>query len=283
MSVLRTPDDGRMVATRQRARHLGMNSRPWPLLQRAARVVLRVVWIAFAACWSMAAHAQAPATPRVQVAEPYLEIHSGPGRGYPVFHVVKRGGWITVLKRRTDWFQIVTEDGLQGWATRQEMELTLTEAGSETEFRDVLVDHYLRDRLVFGVAGGDMEGQTVMTVRASYAFTENLQSELTVSQVSGTYTSTQVFSVHLVALPARKGLFVPLLSLGVGQFRDSPRKTLVDPESSNSLTGVVGLGLNTYLTDRFMLRLDYRNFVILVDDDEAREYDEITGGFSFVF
>ncbi len=272
-----------MLAKTQSARELGMNSRPWPLLQRAARVVLCVAWIAFSACWSMVAVAEKPATPRVQVAEPYLEIHSGPGRGYPVFHVVKRGGWITVLKRRTDWFQIVTEDGLQGWATRQEMELTLTEAGSETEFRDVLVDHFLRDRLVFGVAGGDMEGQTVMTFRANYAFNEHLQSELNVSQVSGTYTSTQAYSLHLVALPARKGLFVPLLSLGAGQFRDTPRKTLVDPQASNSLAGIVGLGLYAHLTERFMLRVDYRNFVILVDDGRAREYDEITGGFSFVF
>lgn len=222
-------------------------------------------------------------TPRVKVAEPFLEMHTGPGRGYPVFHVVKRGDWITVLRRHTDWFEIVTTDDLTGWVTRKELELTLTEAGVEAEFRDVLVDSYLRDHLIIGLAGGGMEGQKVMTVRGNYAFSEFLQSELTISQVSGTYTSTEVYSLHLLVLPTRKNRFTPFLSVGAGQFRDSPRKTLVDPQASNSFTGIFGIGLNTYLTDRFIFRLDYRNFVILVDDESAREYDEITGGFSFVF
>ncbi len=28
---------------------------------------------------------------KVSVADPYLEMHTGPGRGYPIFHVVDRG------------------------------------------------------------------------------------------------------------------------------------------------------------------------------------------------
>ena len=36
------------------------------------------------------------------VAEPYLELHTGPGRGYPVTQVVARGDSIDVLFRRTE-------------------------------------------------------------------------------------------------------------------------------------------------------------------------------------
>ncbi|HHH47424.1 MAG TPA: hypothetical protein ENK51_00830, partial [Gammaproteobacteria bacterium] len=39
----------------------------------------------------------------LQVAEPFIELHTGPGVGYPVFHVVDRAGFIEVLKRKTDW------------------------------------------------------------------------------------------------------------------------------------------------------------------------------------
>jgi hypothetical protein len=35
------------------------------------------------------------------VTEPYLELHLGPGRGYPVVQVVPRGDAIDVLYRRT--------------------------------------------------------------------------------------------------------------------------------------------------------------------------------------
>ncbi len=31
---------------------------------------------------------------KAQITEPYIELHTGPGRGYPVFHVIDRGEWI---------------------------------------------------------------------------------------------------------------------------------------------------------------------------------------------
>ena len=48
------------------------------------------------------------------VTEPYLELHTGPGRGYPVFNVVPRDASVDVLFRRTDWFKVRTERGVEG-------------------------------------------------------------------------------------------------------------------------------------------------------------------------
>ncbi|TLZ28485.1 MAG: SH3 domain-containing protein, partial [Gammaproteobacteria bacterium] len=48
------------------------------------------------------------------VAQPYLELHTGPGRGYPVFHVVPRDASVDVLFRRIDWFEVRTEHGVEG-------------------------------------------------------------------------------------------------------------------------------------------------------------------------
>ena len=33
---------------------------------------------------------------RVKIVDPYIELHTGPGRGYPIFHVVKRHDWIDI-------------------------------------------------------------------------------------------------------------------------------------------------------------------------------------------
>jgi uncharacterized protein YgiM (DUF1202 family) len=55
------------------------------------------------------------------VTEPYLELHTGPGRGYPVAQVVARGESIDVLKRRTEWFRVRTERGIEGWAYEREL------------------------------------------------------------------------------------------------------------------------------------------------------------------
>src|SRR5690242_13048031 len=49
------------------------------------------------------APASAASPDRLQVAEPYLELRTGPGRGYPVFFVAARGEWIEIEMRHTDW------------------------------------------------------------------------------------------------------------------------------------------------------------------------------------
>ena len=66
---------------------------------------------------AMAAGRAAPAddpakSERLTVADPFIEIHTGPGRGYPVFFVVPRGEAIVVTMRRTDWYRVRTPEGL---------------------------------------------------------------------------------------------------------------------------------------------------------------------------
>src|SRR5262249_60332169 len=52
---------------------------------------------------------------RVQVADPYLELHTGPGRGYPIFDIAERGERVEILMRHTDWFMVRHERGQEGW------------------------------------------------------------------------------------------------------------------------------------------------------------------------
>ena len=40
------------------------------------------------------------------VTDPYIEMHSGPGRGFPVTYVIGRDEELTVLYSRTDWFKV---------------------------------------------------------------------------------------------------------------------------------------------------------------------------------
>ena len=59
--------------------------------------------------------------PTVEVDGPYIELHSGPGRGYPVFHTVERGGRVELLKRRTDWYRVRSGD-VEGWVNRGDLD-----------------------------------------------------------------------------------------------------------------------------------------------------------------
>ena len=68
------------------------------------------------------------------VTEPYLELHTGPGRGYPVFNVVPRDASVDVLFRRTDWFKVRTERGVEGWASQADMLKTVLADGTPFRF-----------------------------------------------------------------------------------------------------------------------------------------------------
>ena len=80
-------------------------------------------------------------TPDVLVADPFLEMHTGPGRGYPVFYVAGEGETIKVLKRRTDWFKVELRRGnhrvKQGWVKLEQMRATLDLDGEPIDFPSV--------------------------------------------------------------------------------------------------------------------------------------------------
>ena len=67
----------------------------------------------------------------VIVVDPYLELHTGPGRGFPIVQVVPRGETVQVLKRRTDWFQIRDAAGHEGWVHRSQIAETLVPTGAK--------------------------------------------------------------------------------------------------------------------------------------------------------
>ena len=219
----------------------------------------------------------------VVVAAPYLEMHTGPGRGYPVFHVVDRGETISVLKRRTDWFRVRTGKGKEGWVKRAEMEQTLTPAGDQTRFAEANIGDFSKRRWEAGVLAGDFEGADMITAYTGYAMTANFSVELSVSQVFGNYSDSVVGRVSLLAQPFPEWRLSPFFSLGTGIIYTDPNVTLVDESDRTEQIGSVGVGIRCYLTRRFLLRAEYRNSVIFQDKDDNQEINEWKAGFAFFF
>ena len=45
-----------------------------------------------------------PHTMMIEVIDPFVEMRTGPGRGYPVFNSIEQGETVEVLKRKPDWY-----------------------------------------------------------------------------------------------------------------------------------------------------------------------------------
>ena len=82
--------------------------------------------------------------PQVTIADSFIEMHTGPSAGYPIFHVVDRGQKITIIRRRTNWFEIRTEQGRTGWADRDQMQQTLLPNGEKLTISDATKDDFVQ-------------------------------------------------------------------------------------------------------------------------------------------
>lgn len=221
--------------------------------------------------------------PEVKVADPYIELRTGPGIGYPIFHVVDRGEFVDVLKRKTDWFKVRANNGKVGWVDRNQMEKTLTKSGKQTEIVDISLDDFSNRRWEIGAEYGVFNQDPVMSVYGGFALTPNLSSELTISKVIGEFSSSQLVNLNLVSQPFTQWRYSPFFTLGIGHIQTTPRVTLIQAEDRDDLIAHVGVGLKMYLTRRFILRGEFKNYVAFSSDDDNEEFKEWKAGFAFFF
>jgi uncharacterized protein YgiM (DUF1202 family) len=221
--------------------------------------------------------------PRVEVAEPFIELHTGPARGFPVFYIVERGEQVVVIKRKTDWFKVRTGKGKVGWVARAQMEKTLDIHGQTTQVAEAGLGDFSQRRWEVGLMGGDFNNTPIMTLFGSFAFNKNLLAEMSYSQVLGEFSSSEIFNVNLISQPFPQWRFSPYFSLGLGHINTEPKATLVKVQDSSDTLAHVAGGMRIYLTRRFILRIEYKDYVAFSSDDNNEEFEEWQAGFAFFF
>lgn len=229
----------------------------------------------------MAAPAQAK--PQVSVNRAYIDVYTGPGQGYPIFHVVERGEQIRLLKRRTDWIKIETRRGQQGWIQREALRDTLGPDGLAPTMLDPNQRDYLARRFELGISMGDFAGADSLNVSLGYRFTTNLTVELRAGQNTGQYSDSRLATLGLIHQPFPNWRVSPFLGLAGGRIKTLPNATLVEVEDREDNLLQASLGAYVYLTRRFFMRVEYTNHYILTSRDTNDEIDEWKLGFNVFF
>jgi len=86
-------------------------------------LLLLIVWLPLTAFWSgtSAAHGW-----EFVVDTTFIDMHTGPGRGFPKFYSIAKGEKLTALKQRTSWVKVETTKGRTGWIRAKDLQKTRT-------------------------------------------------------------------------------------------------------------------------------------------------------------
>lgn len=227
-------------------------------------------------CWAETDLADAP---EVRVQSTFVDLHSGPGRGYPIFYVLEFDETLHLLKMRTDWVKVQTRRGKQGWVHRKHMSEMVDLAGQPLDFTEPAYDDYLKRRASIGFAMGDFGGASSMSANVGYRFTSNISTELRVTQAIGDFSDSWVAQANVLHQPFPHWRVSPYFILGAGVINTSPNATIIQTEDRQDTAMLAGVGVFAYATRRIVVRAEYANHYLLTSREENQEIHEWKIGF----
>jgi uncharacterized protein YgiM (DUF1202 family) len=219
----------------------------------------------------------------VTIADPFIELHTGPGGGYPVFYVAERGEQIALVMRRTEWFKVRVARGQEGWVHFEQLTTTLNPDGQPFDLPALGFSDYEARRWEVGALYGDFGGANVIAMYGSHNFTPNLSGELWVSQAIGRFSDSTMVTLDIVHLMYPDWRASPYFTLGGGVIKTQPKATLVATTDRTDNVALAGAGVRVYLTRRFVFRGEYKTHVVFTSRDDNEEVQEWKAGFSFFF
>ena len=219
----------------------------------------------------------------VAVADPYLEMRTGPGRGYPIFHVVDRGESVDIIMQRTDWYQVRTSNGKEGWVDREQMEQTLQPDGEQISFERADIEDFTNARWETGLLSGDFGGSNIISMYGGYSLNPYVSVEMWGSRILGNSSNGWMASINVVHEAWPEWRVSPFFTMGAGAIRTEPKTTIVATEDRTDQIGHAGAGFRIYATRRFLLRAEYKSYVVFTSRDENEEIEEWKVGFAFFF
>ena len=244
---------------------------------------MRGLWLGVALTALLIVEVSAAEPQYVIVADPYLELRTGPGRGFPITQVVERGAEVGILKRRTDWFKVVTMRGFEGWVSQAQMELTLQPDGDQVSFEQANIGDFTDAKWETGLLAGDFGGANIISLYGGYSLNPYVSLEVWGSQILGNFSNGWMGSVNVVHEAWPDWRVSPFFTLGAGVIHTEPKSTIIQGEDRTDQIGHVGAGFRIYATRRFLLRAEYKSYVVFTSRDENEEVEEWKVGFAFFF
>ena len=223
--------------------------------------------------------------PQVVVTDPYVELRTGPGRGFPVYYVGASGDEIQLLKRKTNWYKVkvFSPREKEGWVHVSDLTSTLSLDGEAIDFPTLDRGDFTERRWELGFTGGDFGGASSLSAYLGYAVTPNISVQLEAGQTLGEFSDGVMGTANIMMRPFPKWRLSPYFTIGSGIITTKPHSTIVAAEDREDEIVNAGFGADYYLSDRFILRMEYKRHTVLTSRDDNEEIDQWKAGFSVFF
>jgi Bacterial SH3 domain len=215
------------------------------------------------------------------VTDPYLEMHSGPGRGFPIVYVIGRDELVTVLYSRTDWFKVRAPTGSEGWVRRTELAHTLLESGEPAPIPPY--PDFASHKWELGAGYGVFNRENLVTAYTDFSLTSSLDIEFVVQQAFGTIDNRYVATLGMrhTFIPEWKW-FSPTAGIG-GAYQYIQDRVPPAPLQASNTMAYVSLGARGFITRRFLWRVDWRHYVVFNDLNVYEDLEEWKFGLAVFF
>ena len=217
------------------------------------------------------------------VKDTFVDLYTGPGYGFPRQYSAKSGESLEIIRRRTSWYRVVTDTGVEGWVEEDQLAgLTLLNGRGE-DFQKAVLDDFHNARFEMSMFAGGLSDDTQYNVRLGYKLTEFLEAEAMYGQAFSDFSDTRFYSIGLQAKPIRGNRWEPYFGLSTGTLDNDPNDTVIGGESTSDDITMAQIGLRFYLTRNFVLRAEYGRMLLHVDDDRRDELDLLSFGIGAFF
>lgn len=228
----------------------------------------------------------------LEVVDSFVDVRTGPGRGYPIFYVIEQGEVIEVLVRRAGWYEIRSENGRTGWATSAQLSRTLQDSGEPADLPSVSFGDYQKNKwragFTFGqfvdgeLLGESVSSSDVFSGTISYRFLSWFALEGEAGRFFSSQFDADFYNINLLFEPFSHWRFSPEVFIGRGKISLETQPELTTLVISDEDFDNYGIALNYYLGRNFVIRTEYRRYSVSIIDD-TENLDSWKFGFNTFF
>lgn len=196
----------------------------------------------------------------LKVIDSYIELHSGPGRGYPIIHTIEQDEEITVHRRRGNWYFVSDRTLHDGWIPQEKLARTIAPSGLPAALPEIHHGDFLAQKWRIGFSAGQQDDDETAHVVAGFRLFSFASIEAEVGQIFGDDVDGQSYGANILIEPIKSLSFTPFISHGYGKqvFQQKEKLNVGRDNNFDSDYRFTGAGVNFYIGLNFVVRGEYR-------------------------